>query len=96
MKVSYNFLKNWIGFTQGPQEIAELINLHITEVEETVGSSQYPGIVVGEIKEINPHPNADKLQLTKVDVGDKVLDIVCGATNIAVIVKLYDPSPLSS
>lgn len=88
MKVSYQLLKNWIGFKESPQAIAEIINLHITEVEEVISSSQYHGIVVGEIKEINPHPDADKLQLAKVDVGDKVLDIVCGASNIAVAQKV--------
>ncbi|RLC37873.1 phenylalanine--tRNA ligase subunit beta [candidate division Kazan bacterium] len=95
MKISYNFLKNWIGFKESPQAVADIINLHITEVEEVISSSQYEGVVVGEIKEINPHPNADKLQLAKVDVGhrpgeasgpegDQILDIVCGASNIAV------------
>lgn len=84
MKVSYNFLKNWIGFSERPQEIAELINLHITEVERIISSSRYQNIVVGEILEISPHPHADKLQLVKVNIGDKILNIVCGASNIAV------------
>ena len=41
-------------------------------------------VVVGEIKEIIPHPNADKLQITKADIGSEILQIVCGAPNIAV------------
>jgi len=41
-------------------------------------------VVVGKILEIEKHPNADRLQLTKVDVGSEVLQIVCGAPNIQV------------
>jgi phenylalanyl-tRNA synthetase beta chain len=41
-------------------------------------------VVIGKILEIAKHPNADKLQLTKVDVGGNILDIVCGAKNIEV------------
>lgn len=63
----------------------DAITMHSFEVEEIekVGSD-FEGVVVGEILEIAKHPNADKLQLTKVDVGKKVLDIVCGAKNISV------------
>ncbi|NTV41344.1 MAG: phenylalanine--tRNA ligase subunit beta, partial [Candidatus Moranbacteria bacterium] len=50
---------------------------------EKVGSD-FENFVVGEILEISKHPNADKLQLTKVNVGNKTLDIVCGAKNISV------------
>jgi phenylalanyl-tRNA synthetase beta chain len=88
MKLSYNYLKSLLNFKETPKELADLINLHITEVEELTSSGQYSNMVVGEIKEISPHPNADKLQLTKVDVGEEVLDIVCGAKNIAVGQKI--------
>lgn len=47
-------------------------------------SYSFEGIVVGKILEISKHPNADRLQLTKVDVGEKTLDIVCGAKNIKI------------
>lgn len=43
----------------------------------------FSGVIVGKILEVNPHPNADRLRLTKVDTGDIILDIVCGAPNIA-------------
>ncbi|MDD5605784.1 MAG: phenylalanine--tRNA ligase subunit beta [Patescibacteria group bacterium] len=84
MKLSYNYLKDWIGFKETSKQLADLINLHITEVEELTTSGRFGCMVVGEIKEISPHPNADKLQLTKTDVGSEVLNIVCGAKNIAV------------
>ncbi len=59
--------------------------MHALEIEgvEKIGSD-FENFVVGEILEISKHPNADKLQLTKINIGNKVLDIVCGAKNISV------------
>ena len=84
MKFSYQLLKSWLDLKLSPQELSDLIYLHITEVESITTSGKWANFVVGEILNIAPHPNADKLQLTKVDVGGEVLDIVCGAHNIAV------------
>ena len=85
MKYSYNWLKDLSGTTLSAQEVAEAITMHSFEVEEmeNVGSD-FEKVVVGEIVEIEKHPNADKLQVTKTDVGGQVLQIVCGARNIAV------------
>jgi phenylalanyl-tRNA synthetase beta chain len=85
MRYSYNWLKDISGASLSAQEIAELITMHSFEVEEfeKVGGS-FEKIVVGEILEIEKHPNADKLQITKVDVGKEKLQIVCGANNISV------------
>ena len=44
----------------------------------------FENVVVGKILEINKHPNADRLRLAKVDVGNKELEVVCGAPNIKV------------
>ncbi|MFH0905443.1 MAG: phenylalanine--tRNA ligase subunit beta [bacterium] len=84
MKFSYNLLKTWLKFDKTPQEIAELMDLHITEVERLTTSGAFSKVVVGEILEIHDHPSADKLHLTKVDIGTETLAIVCGASNIAV------------
>lgn len=46
--------------------------------------NKFPGVVVGKIIEINKHPNADRLRLAKVDIGDRELEVVCGAPNIEV------------
>jgi phenylalanyl-tRNA synthetase beta chain len=86
MKYSYNWLKELSGTTKTATQVAELITNHSFEVEtvEKIGSD-FAGVVVGEILELAKHPNADKLQLTKIKVGgDVVLDIVCGAHNISV------------
>jgi len=47
-------------------------------------SQEFVGVVVGKILEIFKHPNADRLQVTKTDIGGEILQIVCGAPNIAV------------
>ena len=44
--------------------------------------SRFPLVVVGKIIEVNPHPQADRLRLAKVDIGSEILSIVCGAPNI--------------
>jgi len=85
MKYSYNWLKEISGSKLALEEIIQSITMHALEIEgvEKVGSD-FENFVVGEILEISKHPNADKLQLTKVSVGNKILAIVCGAKNIAV------------
>lgn len=88
MKISYNWLKEYINLTVNPDQTAEIltdIGLEVEGIErfETVKGG-LEGVVIGEIKAIVPHPNADRLQLTKVDVGhSELLDIVCGAPNVA-------------
>ncbi len=52
-------------------------NKQVTEV------TKFPKVVVGLIKEVKAHPNADRLKLTQVEIADKNLKIVCGANNIA-------------
>lgn len=87
MKIPIEWLKEYVelaGFSDG--EISEALTMSGTENEMMVGAS-FPNIVVGEIKEISKHPDADKLQVTKTDVGPKnggTLQIVCGAPNIEV------------
>jgi phenylalanyl-tRNA synthetase beta chain len=88
MKVSYNKLIEYTGIDTDPQEIARILTDCGLEVE---GIENYEnikgglqGIVIGEVKFCAKHPNADKLTLTKVDVGsERLLDIVCGAPNVA-------------
>jgi phenylalanyl-tRNA synthetase beta chain len=84
MKFSYQHLASWLKLKLSPAELADLIYLHITEVESLTAANQWAKCVVGQITAIRPHPNADKLQLATVDVGDQQLEVVCGAANIAV------------
>lgn len=88
MKISYNWLKEFIDFQESPEQISEILTQTGLEVEGLEKVEKIPGglkgIVVGEVISCEQHPNADKLKVTKVDIGAEVLsDIVCGAPNIA-------------
>ncbi|MFA4818529.1 MAG: phenylalanine--tRNA ligase subunit beta [Patescibacteria group bacterium] len=91
MKVSYNILKK---FVTPPREIsakdlAEILTMSTVEVEEVVAQlEQLNKVVVGQVREINPHPNADKLRLAKVDTGKEVCEVVCGGVNLRVGMKV--------
>jgi phenylalanyl-tRNA synthetase beta chain len=89
MKLSFDWLGDFVdlsGIT--PQELADKLTMGAFEVEEVtlVGPDLVGPIVVGEIMEIHPHPNADKIRLTKTRIkdGEAPLEIVCGAQNIEV------------
>lgn len=89
MKLSFDWLSDYVdlsGIT--PQELADRLTMGAFEVEEVtpVGADLQGPLVIGEIMEINPHPNADKIRLTKTRVspGADPLEIVCGAQNIEV------------
>lgn len=87
MKISYNWLKEYIDFDQNPEEIGEILTQTGLEVEGIERIEKIPGglqgIVVGEVVSCAQHPNADKLKVTKVDIGaDHLSDIVCGAPNV--------------
>ena len=89
MKISLNWLKEYIELKESPEEIAHLLTMTGLEVEgiETVETIKggLAGVVIGEVLECKKHPNADKLSVTKVDVGEvALLPIVCGAPNVAV------------
>jgi len=87
MFLSLNLLKEYVDLPKSltPEKIGEALTMHTVEVEGVFKQAdKFDGVVVGKILEINPHPNADRLRLTKVDVGKEILHIVCGAPNIEV------------
>lgn len=88
MTISYNWLKQYIDIPESPEELANVLTFTGLEVEsveeqETVKGG-LKGLVVGEVLTCAKHPNADKLSVTTVDVGgERPLNIVCGASNVA-------------
>lgn len=87
MKISYNWLKQFINVPENLKKHADLLTSLGLEVEgitpfESVKGG-LKGIVVGKVLECVKHPNADKLNLTKVDIGTETVQIVCGAANVA-------------
>lgn len=83
MKFSFNWLKELVEIKKSPQEIAEMLTMHFTEVDaiEELGKN-LENVVVGKVLDILPHPNADKLKIPIVDIGNKRFKIVCGAPNL--------------
>ncbi len=84
MKVTYNWLKEFIDIDDlTPHDVANIL----TDIGIEVDSVKYAAenlekVVTGKIVEITKHPNADKLKICQVDVGDTVLQIVTGADNV--------------
>jgi phenylalanyl-tRNA synthetase beta chain len=88
MKISYNWLKRYADVDLQPEEIAHILTFsgleveHFEKTESVKGGLQ--GVFIGLVAECAKHPNADKLSLTKVDIGTgRLLSIVCGAPNVA-------------
>jgi phenylalanyl-tRNA synthetase beta chain len=88
MKISYSWLKQFIQTDKTPQEISLIltdVGLEVESLEKVqpiVGGLE--GLVIGHVVECTQHPNADRLRVTKVDVGTgELLQIVCGASNVA-------------
>lgn len=88
MKLSLKWLNDHIAHSLSPEELATLLTNTGLEVEHFENYSTMPwdmeGVVVGHVEKVWSHPNADKLNLTMVNIGqDEPLQIVCGAPNIA-------------
>ena len=88
MKISYNWLKEYVEVKEAPERIAEILTsggLEVEAIEEVAAvKGGLKGVVVGEVMECIQHPDADRLHVTKVDVGSgELLQIVCGAPNVA-------------
>ncbi|MFS6803122.1 phenylalanine--tRNA ligase subunit beta [Edwardsiella tarda] len=83
MKFSELWLREWVNPAINSAALSEQITmagLEVDGVEPVAGA--FHGVVVGEVVECHQHPNADKLRVTKVNVGgERLLDIVCGAPN---------------
>ncbi len=88
MTISYNWLSEYLPTTVDPQKLSRILTSVGLEVESLEKRESIPGglagLVIGEVKTCEKHPDADKLTLTTVDVGGaSPLQIVCGAPNVA-------------
>ncbi len=88
MNISYSWLKQYIDINLSPAEVAKVLTSIGLEVEgiESVEKIKggLEGFVIGEVKTCHKHPDADKLSVTTVDIGQEdLLNIVCGAPNVA-------------
>lgn len=93
MNISYNWLKNYIDIDKSPEELSLILTDIGLEVEAVEKVESIPGglegLVVGEVLSAEQHPNADKLRVTKINIGEETpLDIVCGAPNCRAGIKV--------
>jgi phenylalanyl-tRNA synthetase beta chain len=87
MKISYHWLQQYINTTLNPNDLGKVLTNTGLEVESIApielikGGLQ--GLIIGEVMTCIKHPNADMLSITTVNIGSQVLNIVCGAPNVA-------------
>jgi phenylalanyl-tRNA synthetase beta chain len=92
MKVTLNWLKQYVDFHGSPEELAErltMLGIEVEGVQKLAG--EFEGVVVAEVVTADKHPNADKLSLCRVRDGQGERQIVCGAKNF----KVGDKVPLA-
>lgn len=88
MKVSYNWLKEYINTDLSPEEMSKILTdtglevEGVAKIEAVKGGLE--GVVIGEVLTCEKHPDADRLNVTTVSTGAEPLQIVCGAPNVAV------------
>lgn len=83
MKVTLNWLKQYVEFDWSPHELAERLTMLGIEVEGTQKlGGEFEGVVVAQVLTVDKHPNADKLTLCRVNDGKGDRQIVCGAHNV--------------
>ena len=82
MKVTYNWLKEFVDFDLTPEQLGDMLTMLGLELEgmEKLGEGM-DDVVIARVEEKRQHPNADKLSLCRVNNGSEVLDVVCGAQN---------------
>ena len=86
MKVSLNWIKDYVDLPADMdlKRLSYDLTMSTVEVEDTIElGKQFDNMVVGQIKTIEQHPNADKLKVCKTDIGGEIKDIVCGGSNLA-------------
>ncbi|HEY0127600.1 MAG TPA: hypothetical protein VGB40_00405, partial [Rubrobacteraceae bacterium] len=82
MRVPLSWLREYVDFDLGVERLVELFTLHSQEIDGVHRLGVTDGeVVVGEVAEFGPHPNADRLHVAKVDIGGREVQIVAGASN---------------
>jgi phenylalanyl-tRNA synthetase beta chain len=85
MKVSLKWLKDYVEIAVPPAEVARRLTMAGLEVKSTqIIGGNWDQVFVAQVKEVNPHPNADRLKLATLDLGTEQVTVVCGAPNLRV------------
>ena len=82
MKVPLSWLREYLNFSQTPEELAHVLTLAGIEVEGIDATPlKFSGVVVGQVLETSKHPTADRLCIARVSDGREEFQVVCGAPN---------------
>ncbi|MGA4440292.1 phenylalanine--tRNA ligase subunit beta [Psychrobacter pocilloporae] len=89
MKISEQWLRQWVNPKNTSEQLAEQLTMAGLEIDDRFAVARaFSGVVIGEVISVEPHPDADKLRVTQVNIGDaEPLQIVCGAPNVTVGMK---------
>ena len=83
MLLSLNWLKEFIDFKVSYEELENILTMLGIEVESGVfQEKKFEKFIVAEVLEKEKHPNADKLSVCKVNTGNEILQVICGAPNV--------------
>lgn len=82
MIVTYNWLKEFVDFSESPAELCDRLTMAGLEVEalQHIGAD-LDSVIVARLRSVEPHPAADRLTLCRVETGLDEVEVVCGATN---------------
>ena len=83
MRISYNWLKEFVDFKESPKEIADILlflGLETTIIKSI--SSEWKNIITAKVLDVQKHPNADKLKICSLTDGTNTYSVVCGASNV--------------
>ncbi len=83
MLVPIDWLKEYVDIELSTADLAHRLTASGSSVERIIQVGQnLDDLIVGLVEEVNPHPNADRLRLAKVNIGPEIVEVVCGATNL--------------
>ncbi|MDD3383298.1 MAG: phenylalanine--tRNA ligase subunit beta [Bacilli bacterium] len=83
MRISLNWLKQYVDIDEySPEKLAEKITIAGVEVEEIIHMASGSNLIIGFVEERIDHPDSDHLSVCKVNIGNEIIQIVCGAPNV--------------
>ncbi len=83
MRIPLDWLEEFVDLPADPADLARRLTMAGLEVERVAQERVAPGVVVARVVEVRPHPQAERIQVCRVDLGDHVIEVVCGAPGVA-------------
>lgn len=84
MRLSINWLRQYVDIKESPQELADMLTMLGFEAEIATDLSNLENIVTAKVESVVEHPNTDKLTICQINDGEETVSVVCGAPNVEV------------